>query len=217
MRSAMFTVRTLREGKWPLLVCALLSVGALACCRWLAVVPLAMLVFTLSFFRDPNPRVPADPRAVVAPAHGRVVEIVRVNEPLFLQSDAMMVAIFLSVFDVHVQQSPIGGVVRLVRHVPGKFLDARHPAAAQQNEHRVIGIAGDDGFGVTVRQVAGLIARRIVGWADTGARLARGQRLGMIRFGSRVEIFLPTDVEITVRVGDHVKGGETVIARRRHA
>jgi len=126
-----------------------------------------------------------------------------------------MVAIFLSVFDVHVQRAPIGGTIKFVQYNKGKFLDARNPDASAKNENRVVGIESVDGFRVTVRQISGLIARRIVGWAGSGAAIAKGERLGMIRFGSRVELFVPPDTEIAVKVGDHARGGETIVARRR--
>jgi phosphatidylserine decarboxylase len=143
------------------------------------------------------------------------VEIRTVHEPYFLNGEATMVAIFLSVFDVHVQRAPIDGEIKLVKYHKGKFLDARNMNASLENENRVIGLVGTDGFRVTVRQIAGMIARRIVGWADTGAKLGRGERLGMIRFGSRVELFLPSGTPVTAKVGDYAKGGETVLARRK--
>ncbi len=213
----MFTARTLLEGKWPILVLAALSAATMIWCPvpWAPVLPLALLAFTVSFFRDPKRQAPAAAKLVVAPADGRVVEIKMANEPHFLKGEATMVAIFLSVFDVHVQRAPIEGEIKFVQYHKGRFLDARNPQASLANENRVVGIESADGFRVTVRQIAGAIARRIVGWADTGAKLAKGERFGMIRFGSRVELFLPPGTEITVKVGDHAKGGETIIARRK--
>jgi phosphatidylserine decarboxylase len=212
----MFTTRTLLEGKWPILVLAALSAATVFGCpaRWTAVLPLALLGFTISFFRDPAANVPVGPGIIVAPATGRIVEIRTVNDPHFLKGEATMVAIFLSVFDVHVQRAPIGGTIQFVRYNKGKFLDARNPNASLQNENRIVGIESEDGFRVTVRQISGLIARRIVGWADEGVALAKGERFGMIRFGSRVELFLPSGTEIAAKVGDYAKGGETIIARR---
>jgi phosphatidylserine decarboxylase len=212
-----FTARTLGEGKWSILVLAALSGATIIWCpvAWAPVLPLALLGFTISFFRDPKRDVPADPKALVSPADGKVVEVKTADEPHFLGSEAMMVAIFLSVFDVHVQRAPIEGEIKLVKHNPGRFLDARNPECALVNENRVVGIETADGFRVTVRQVAGLIARRIVGWADEGAKLAKGERIGMIRFGSRVELFVPPGTEVVAKVGDYAKGGETVLARRR--
>lgn len=200
-----------------MIVLAALTVATRLWCPvvWAPIVPLALLGFTISFFRDPTRSAPSDPQAIVAPADGRIVEIRTANEPHFLKSEATMVAIFLSVFDVHVQRAPLAGEIKFVQYVKGKFLDARNPQAAAVNEHRVIGIESVEGFRVTVRQVAGLIARRIVGWAGPGTRLSRGERIGMIRFGSRVELFLPVDAEVAVKAGDYARGGETVVANRR--
>ena len=217
----MFTARTLLAGKWPILILAALAVAAmfLNCSLWLrgilTGISALLLVFTISFFRDPQRTAPADPKAIVAPADGTIVEIRTVHEPYFLNGEATMVAIFLSVFDVHVQRAPIDGEIKFVKYNKGKFLDARNMNASLENENRVIGIVAADGFRVTVRQIAGLIARRIVGWADPGTKLTRGERLGMIRFGSRVELFLPSGVTVTAQVGDYAKGGETIIARRK--
>jgi phosphatidylserine decarboxylase len=213
----MFTSRTVLEGKWSIIVLALLSAATLKWCPvlWAPILPVVLLAFTISFFRDPSRTTVSDPKAIVAPADGRVVEVKTTREPRFLKSDATMVAIFLSVFDVHVQRAPVDGEIKFVEYNAGKFLDARNPQCAVVNENRVIGIESADGFRVTMRQVAGLIARRIVGWAGQGTRLTRGERLGMIRFGSRVELFLPLECEVAVEVGDYAKGGATVIARRR--
>ncbi len=217
----MFTARTLLAGKWPILIFAALAVGAmfLPCGPWLRValagISAVLLVFTISFFRDPNRVAPKDPKTIVSPADGTIVEIRTVHEPYFLNGEAEMVAIFLSVFDVHVQRAPIDGEIKFVKYHKGKYLDARNMNASLENENRVIGLVAADGYRVTVRQIAGMIARRIVGWADPGAKLARGERLGMIRFGSRVELFLPPGTPITAKIGDYAKGGETVLARRK--
>ena len=217
----MFTARTLLAGKWPILIFAALTVALpfLSCSFWLraifAGISALLLLFTISFFRDPQRAAPADPKAIVAPADGTIVEIRTVHEPYFLNGEATMVAIFLSVFDVHVQRAPIDGEIKFVKYNKGKFLDARDMNASLENENRVIGLVAADGFRVTVRQIAGLIARRIVGWADKGAKLTRGERFGMIRFGSRVELFLPPGISVTAQVGDYAKGGETILARRK--
>ena len=126
-----------------------------------------------------------------------------------------MVAIFLSVFNVHVQRAPVAGQVGWVQYQPGQFLDARNPQAGAQNEARAIGLEEPDGTRYVVRQIAGLIARRIVGWVDEGATVEKGERLGMIRFGSRVELYLPATAAVQVRVGQTVAGGKDVIARKR--
>lgn len=213
----MFTARTLWEGRWPLLVLTALTIATMVWCpvHWALVLPVVLLAFTISFFRDPAAAAPADPRALVSPATGKVVEIRPAREPHYLNSDTTMVAIFLSVFDVHVQRAPMAGEIKAVHYQPGQFLDARHAQASELNESRVIGIEAADGTRVAVRQIAGLIARRIVGWKDKGETLQRGERFGMIRFGSRVELYLPASVEVMVKVGDYAKGGETILARKR--
>ena len=171
----MFTVRTLWEGRWPLLVLAGLMVVSFWIGMtgrgwgWVACGMFAVLfAFTVSFFRDPERTAPTDPQAIVAPADGRVVEVRTTAEAHFLKGEAQMVAIFLSVFDVHVQRAPLAGEIKLVKYVPGKFLDARSAKVSEENENRIIGIEAPDGLRVTVRQIAGLIARRIVGWAVNG-------------------------------------------------
>jgi phosphatidylserine decarboxylase len=210
----MFTSRTLREGSGPILCLALLAVAGALISPWLALVPLLVLGFTIMFFRDPRRLAPPDPAAILAPADGTVVAIERVREDEYIGAEAIRIAIFLSVFDVHVQRSPVRGEIGLVRYRSGRHLDARTANAGLHNENRLIGIRCPDGARVAVRQIGGKVARRIVGWKGMGAALERGERLGMIRFGSRVEIFLPEDVEIAVAAGAHVKGGETVLARR---
>jgi len=205
----MFTARTLLEGKWAILVLLILAgAGVYWRCWPAAAVALVLLAFTISFFRDPDAAVPGDEKLIVAPATGKIVEIKPVGE-------TMMVAIFLSVFDVHVQRSPIAGTIKKVTYQAGKFLDVRNPNASAQNEYRLLDLETADGYRVSVRQIAGLIARRIVGWADEGATLAKGERFGMIRFGSRVELFVPKDAEIVAKIGEYAKGGETILARRK--
>lgn len=200
----MFTARTLLEGKWPILIFAALSGGVMMWRPILSVVPLALLGFTISFFRDPEARVPADEKLIVAPATGKIVEI-----------HGNRVAIFLSVFDVHVQRAPMAGTIKRVEYCAGKFLDVRHPDASAMNEYRLIEMETADGYRVSVKQIAGLIARRIVGWAGEGATVAKGERIGMIRFGSRVELSLPADTEILAKMGEYAVGGETIVARRK--
>lgn len=210
----MFTTRTLLEARVPAVV-LILAAAAGAFWGWpLAAIPLVLLICLLIFFRDPRRRIPDDPRVIVAPADGTIVEIAAAREDLYMHAEAIRISIFLSILDVHVQRAPIEGAIELVRRDPGGYLDARDPRSGARNESRSIGIVGGDGFRVLLRQIAGKIARRIVGWEETGASLARGQRVGMIRFGSRVEIYLPAGTEIAARLGEHVKGGETIIARR---
>jgi len=204
----MFRAQTLLEGKWPILILVGLSVAAGLWWVPALVVPGLLLVFTISFFRDPQRVIPADPQAIVSAADGKVVEI-------RTTPTGPMVAIFLSVFNVHTQRAPVAGRITAVSYHPGKFLDVRNPKCSVENENRVVVITGADGFQVTVRQIAGLIARRIVAWKVEGDTLAKGEHLGMIRFGSRVELSLPAGTEILVKIGDVAKGGETIVARRR--
>jgi phosphatidylserine decarboxylase len=205
----MFTTRTLAEGKWPILILTGLSIVTLLWCpvALAPLLPVALLTFVISFFRDPQANVPADDKLIVAPATGKIVEIKPVG-------DTTMVAIFLSVFDVHVQRAPVTGKILGVKYQDGKFFDVRHPDASTMNEYRLIDMEMADGYRVSVKQIAGLIARRIVGWAGEGATVAKGERIGMIKFGSRVETFLPAGTEIVAEIGDYARGGETILARR---
>lgn len=176
------------------------------------VIPAAGLLFTLNFFRDPPRRVPTEAGLVVSPADGTVVEISECEETEFLKGPCAKIGIFLSVFDVHVNRAPCDGPVTASAYRPGKFLDARHPDCGPQNERQSIQVGP-----LVVKQIAGLIARRIVCEAKPGDVLKRGERFGMIKFGSRTELYIPKDQveEIRVRLKDKVKGGETVIARTR--
>jgi phosphatidylserine decarboxylase len=179
---------------------------------WLLALPAAGLLFTLNFSRDPDRPVPSEPGLLVSPADGTVVEISEAEEPDFLRGPCTKIGIFLSVFDVHVNRSPCEGPVKAVKHRPGLYLDARHPDCGAQNEAQSIHV-GD----VVVKQVAGLIARRIVCEAKESQVLARGERFGMIKFGSRTELWIPKERvgEIKVRLNEKVKGGQTVLARVR--
>jgi phosphatidylserine decarboxylase len=211
----MFTTRALVEARVPGLILAILTIAGAFWCWPAAVLPGILLIAVLGFFRDPTRSIPEDPASIVAPADGKIVDISPRREDLFLAAESTRISIFLSVFDVHVQRSPVAGRIDLVRRDAGGFLDARDPRSGESNVSRTIGIETPDGFRVVVRQITGMIARRIVGWEETGAVLAKGQRLGMIRFGSRVELYVPAGTEVTVRPGQTVRGGETVIARRR--
>lgn len=183
-----------------------------------AAVPALGLAFTLSFFRDPVRRPPPGDETLVAPADGRVTEVSDVAAGADLPEASVRVGIFLSVFDVHVNRTPCAGVVKSTRYTPGRFFDARHPECSKRNERNDIVIerpsAKDQ---VLVRQISGAIARRIVCACRENDVLEKGQRVGMIKFGSRTELYVPSRslAEITVRVGDRVKGGETIIARTR--
>ena len=175
--------------------------------------------FTLFFFRDPDPCVPTAPEAVVAPAHGLVDCVDETTEPEFLGGPCHRISIFLTVFDVHVQNAPVAGKVAFVKHRPGQFLSALKTESAKCNDNVFIGIESleQPGERMAVRQIAGLIARRIVSWVCAGDTVARGQRLGLIQFGSRCDLYLPLAAHIRVKPGDRVVGGETVVATRGSA
>ena len=197
---------------WPMgLALLLLTAAGWWWTPW-AGAPLTLLaIFHLSFFRDPDRTVPSDAHAIVSPADGKVLEIKTISEEWFQRRETNRIAIFLSIFNVHVNRAPISGEVKFHQHFPGQFFDARHPASSAVNESQVIGITDGD-YAVTVKLIAGKIARRIVNWCAVGDRLTRGERIGMIRYGSRVELFLPLEARIAVKVGDQVKGGASIIA-----
>ena len=169
-------------------------------------------LFSLWFFRNPTPKTPSDPSAVVSPAEGKVVEIVTLDEPGFMGGQATRISVFLSVFNVHVQRAPLSGTVRLREYHPGLYLAAWEPKASEANERATLGIQTEHGP-ILVRQIAGLVARRIVTDPAVDQPVERGDRIGLIRFGSRVDLFVPPSWDVEVEVGDRVRVGETVMAR----
>jgi phosphatidylserine decarboxylase len=176
------------------------------------------LAFVLYFFRDPSRRPPDEPRVLVSPADGRVVEVAEVEEPEFLKSLTHKIAIFMSPLNVHVNRVPCDGRVEGLTHRAGRHLNARAPDASSRNEASAMTLADVEGdTRVLVRQVAGAVARRIVCTAQTGQRLQRGDRYGMIKFGSRAEVYVPVEsgFDVEVRLGQGVKAGETILGRFR--
>ena len=176
---------------------------------------LMLTLFVVYFFRDPERRVPADPDVVVSPADGTVMSVREVAGEAagtaFMGGTATRVTIFLSIFNVHVQRAPLGGRVDAYDYRPGRYLPAWRDEASSENEQASLALATEEGP-VVVRQIAGLVARRIVTYPREGDSLARGERIGLIRFGSRVDLFLPPDWTVTVGAGDRVRGGETPVA-----
>jgi len=172
------------------------------------------VVFTFFFFRDPDPLVPTGPNLVISPGHGKVDVIDTTTEPDHLGGECQRISIFLSVIDIHVQYAPLNGRVALCKYTPGRFLSALKTESAQFNENLLIGLdaAEPRGEKIGVRLIAGLIARRIVPWLKENDIVQRGERISLIQFGSRVEIYLPRRAKIKVKLGDKVIGGETVIA-----
>jgi phosphatidylserine decarboxylase len=174
----------------------------------LASIPIVLALFFLWFFRDPERTIPAGEGLVVSPADGKVTEVAPIRTPL---GDRIRLSIFLSVFDVHVNRSPITGTLRHVEHRPGEFLNALDPASADRNEQVVATFEGAGGR-VVIKLIAGLLARRIVLVPREGDWLERGQRIGLIKFGSRCDVLLPADAHIRVERGQRVKGGSSILA-----
>ncbi len=204
----------IREG-WPFAAAAIAAaaLGWAAAGPWAGAPLVALAAFVLNFFRNPARSVPEEPGVVVSPADGVVCEVADEPSPRLLDTPARRISIFMNVFDVHVNRAPIDGAVREVVYNPGKFLAGNVPKASLENEQNALVLESPGGRRVVLVQIAGLIARRIVNYARPGDRLARGQRFGLIRFGSRVDVYLPPDAEVRVRLGQRVVGGETVLAR----
>jgi len=202
-----------KEG-WPFLaisVAASLAVGWFAGWWWSVPLWIAAL-FVLQFFRDPPREVPADPRAVVSPADGRIVVVGKARDP-YRDCDALKISVFMNVFNVHSNRSPVDGVVGKVEYHAGSFFNAALDKASLENERNALLMTTRSGQEITCVQVAGLIARRILCYVGAGADLLRGQRYGFIRFGSRVDLYLPLDAEPRASIGDKVYASETVLAR----
>ena len=172
----------------------------------------AATVFILQFFRDPPREVPEDPRAVVSPADGRVVAVEKVRDP-YLERDSLKVSVFMNVFNVHSNRSPVDGTVKQRWYHAGSFLNAALDKASLENERNALWFRTRSGQDVTCVQIAGLVARRILCYVDAGAELERGQRYGFIRFGSRVDVYLPPDAEVKTALGDKVHATESILAR----
>jgi len=175
---------------------------------------LVFALFTFYFFRDPDPMTPTSANLVISPGHGKVDAIDTTTEPDFMGGECQRVSIFLSVFDVHVQNSPVTGRVAYFKHTPGQYLNAMSADSAKFNENVLIGIDSVEPRGekIGVRLIAGLIARRIVPWIQQNDAVQRGERISLIQFGSRVDVYLPKRAKIKVNLGDKVAGGQTVIA-----
>ena len=201
-----------REG-WPFLALAFLVAAALSWAGLWVLAALAWLVvlFIVQFFRDPPRVIPRGPGAVLSPADGRIVKVERARDP-YLPRDALKISVFMNVFNVHSNRSPVDGTVVAAWYHRGSFLNAALDKASLENERNALHLRTAEGRDVTCVQVAGLIARRILCYVKPGDALARGQRYGFIRFGSRVDVYLPPDAQPKVAVGDTVFATETVLA-----
>jgi phosphatidylserine decarboxylase len=201
-----------REG-WPFLTVAIVVAiaasvflpGFWSTLFWIAA------VFVLQFFRDPARNIPQDPKAILCPADGRIVVVEKAMDP-YRNVEALKISVFMNVFNVHSQRSPVDGVVEKVEYNGGSFLNAALDKASMENERNAVLAKLADGTQITFVQIAGLVARRILCYTKAGDTLARGQRYGFIRFGSRVDLYLPLDAKPRVTIGDKVKASETILA-----
>ena len=205
-------LQTLAEARWIFAVLLLLIILSWFFIPWLSLVFGLLALYTLAFFRDPDRVAPTDDNAVLAAADGTVTDIVEIEENEVLKTRTRRVGIFLSIFNVHTNRTPIDSRVIYRQHREGLFLDARRPECSEKNESMTWAFQNARAT-IVVRQLTGAIARRIVAWANVGDELKRGERFGMIRFGSRTEVYLPLNASVLVEVGDRVAGGLTVIAR----
>ncbi len=205
-------IRTAPEGRWFIAGAFVIAVGLALATWWIALmIWIPITLWVVWFFRDPVRVGERGERLVIAPADGKVVSVLETDEPAFFGDTARRVSIFMNVFDCHVNRYPADGTVAYRHYIPGRFGHAGTDKASLENEQSSIGLVTAHGK-VLVRQIAGLIARRIVTDHAVGAVVHQGDRLGMIRFGSRVDVFLPTDARVRVGVGDTTRVGETVIA-----
>jgi len=207
-----------REGLSFIAIAAVVAVGVFGVALLRRSWPLWLLAFALTlialwvayFFRDPERSGERGERLVIAPADGKVVMITQVDEPMFMKERAVRISIFMNVFNVHVNRYPVSGVVRLVDHTPGRFMNAATEKSSLENEQTSIGIEAGSNH-VLVRQIAGLIARRIVTDSKVGDHVQQGARMGLIRFGSRVDVFLPASAVLRIKEGDATFAGTTVL------
>ncbi|MGH9468905.1 MAG: phosphatidylserine decarboxylase [Terriglobia bacterium] len=201
-----------KEGYWYGLPLALIAGGLFGARIYApAVLFLAAALFVLNFFRDPERAVPDEPGAIVSPADGRVVQIA---DEEFAGAPVRRLSIFMSPWNVHVNRAPVDGVLKRVSYTPGAFRVAYHPSASVENEQNVFTIESEQGI-VHVKQIAGALARRIVFWKRPGDRLLRGERVGLIKFGSRVDLLVEPGAEWRVKIGDHVRAGSSILGITR--
>ena len=208
-----------REGLALILGATVIAAGAYAVALNRRSWPLWLLAFLLTivalwvayFFRDPERAGERGERLVISPADGRVMMVTEVDEPSYIGGPAIRVSIFLNIFNVHVNRYPVAGMVERVHYTPGKFLNAMTPQASLENEQMSVGI-NTGAHRVLVRQIAGLVARRLVTYSQEGQRVEQGERMGLMKFGSRMDVFLPPGSQVNVKVGDNVVGGESLLA-----
>lgn len=178
---------------------------------WVSVLFFGATLFVANFFRNPERSVPPDEKAIVSPADGKVLKIENVEATGLVNGTCKKISIFMNIFNVHVNRAPYAGTVKAVEYKPGKFFSANLDKASELNERNSVLVTTDDGRSILTIQIAGLIARRIACWVSEGMDVDRGERFGLIRFGSRLEMFMPPDTRMSVAVGDKVKAGETIV------
>ncbi|MGE4443302.1 MAG: phosphatidylserine decarboxylase family protein [Desulfomicrobium sp.] len=183
-------------------------------CWFMATILLVALFLVLNFFRDPERVIPQEPGAVVSPADGKVIKVETMRDPM-TGEDRVTVCVFMNVFNVHVNRLPVAGRIARISYFGGKFLNASFDKASVDNERNALLVEDAEGKTWTVVQIAGLIARRIICWGEEGDTLKRGQRFGLIKFGSRVDLYLPAGYEPTVRIGEKVFAGQSILARKK--
>ncbi len=204
-----------REGWLHILIAFTAAISVTFFVDWYWAIPLWVIaIFVLQFFRDPPREVPVVLNAVLAPADGRIVAVEKTQDP-FLDREAVKISVFMNVFNVHSNRSPIDGEVCNKWYFPGKFINADLPKASLENERNALWIKADNGADVTCVQVAGLVAKRIICHASLGDHLAKGQRFGFIRFGSRVDVYLPLNTKVNVNIGDKVFATTSILAEFR--
>ena len=195
-------------------IVAVITAVALAITPFVAVLWLVFAAFTLYFFRDPNPRIPPGENLILSPGHGKIDVIDTATEPFFLGGECQRVSMFLSVFDVHVQNAPVSGRIGFLRYTTGQFLNALRTESATHNENVLLGFetSNPSGRKLAVKLIAGAIARRIVPFIKLGDEVKAGERISLIQFGSRADVYLPLNAKIKIKLGDHVVGGQTILA-----
>jgi phosphatidylserine decarboxylase len=204
-----------REGWLHIAIAFTVAIVATLFIGWLWAIPLWVIaLFVLQFFRDPPREVPSNRNAILAPADGRIVAVEKTQDP-YLEREAVKISVFMNVFNVHSNRSPVDGEVRDKWYFPGKFINADLPKASLENERNALWIKADNGADITCVQVAGLIAKRILCHVSPGDHLTRGQRFGFIRFGSRVDVYLPLNTKVNVNIGDKVSATLTILAEFR--
>ena len=213
----------MNENRWPLakegvpfLIPSFILTVGVAVLGWtlLAVLGIFLTLFIAFFFRNPKREIPDLKNVILSPADGRIIQVGESQEDRFLKETTLKISIFMSIFDAHINRSPVTGKVLERNHHPGRFLVASAEKASLDNEQNALLLETEDRFRILLVQIAGFIARRIVCYANAGDRLKMGEIFGLIRFGSRVDLYLPPNVKPTVRVGQHVKGGESIVGYR---